>query len=64
MALHPPEGGRCNSETMAFTTGAPAKTMAMTTLGMPRAPKASSTPNAPTAPKTPAIHDHAMPASG
>ena len=41
---------------MAFTMGARAKMMDITTAGCPLAPKASSTPNAPNAPATPATN--------
>lgn len=64
MEPQPPAGGWLMMETMAFTTGAPAKTMAMTTAGEPFAPKASNTPNAPMAPMMPATSDQIMPAFG
>ena len=38
--------------TQALTMGAPANTMAITTAGVPLAPKASRMPKAPTAPAT------------
>ena len=60
----PPSGGCCASATMAFTNGAPEKTIVITTAGFPFAPNASSTPNAPTAPTMPAMRDHAMPFAG
>lgn len=50
--------------TIAFTIGAPAKTIDMTTAGDPFAPKASRTPNAPTAPTIPAASDHTTPRTG
>ena len=47
--------------TTALTIGAPAKTIVITTGGLPPAPKASSTVNAPIAPATPATSDHQEP---
>ena len=47
--------------TTAFTIGAPAKMIDMTTVGDPRTPNASNTQNAPVAPTTPASKDHPMP---
>src|SRR5258706_9927558 len=65
----PPSGGCFIIETNAFTTGAPAKMMLITTgmyavFGSGAAPNASSTPNAPTAPAIPAISDHHRPDAG
>jgi len=44
--------------------GAPAKTIDMTTAGVPLAAKASSTPNAPKAPTAPANRDQLRPFMG
>ena len=60
-ALHPFSGGWDRVATTAFTIGAPAKTMDMTTAGLPPAPNASNTPKAPIAPTTPARKDHDTP---
>src|SRR4026209_2975098 len=57
----PPGGGCRIKETIAFTIGAPAKIIDMTTPGFPPAPNASNTPNAPIAPTMPAISDHVIP---
>lgn len=60
-----PLGGGCSANaTMAFTIGAPAKTIDMTTVGVPLAPKASNTQKAPNAPTTPASNDQPMPFAG
>src|SRR6266446_4404727 len=61
---NPPAGGCCQIATSAFTIGAPANTMDITTGGVPLAPKASSTQNAPTAPAIPATNDQPMPLLG
>ena len=60
----PPVGGWRLKATMALMMGAPAKTMAITTLGDPPAPKARRTKNAPAAPTIPARKDHRMPWAG
>ena len=54
----PPAGGCNDREYKALTTGAPAKTIDITTAGVPLAPKASNTPKAPAAPTMPATRDH------
>ena len=51
-------------DTTAFTTGAPANTIDITTAGVPRAPNARRTPNAPIAPTVPASRDHVNPRAG
>ena len=54
--------------TTAFTIGAPAKMIDMTTGtytgGFGDAPNASSTPSAPMAPSVPAMSDHCQPLAG
>src|SRR5687768_7518810 len=69
MAPNPPAGGWVPMETNAFTIGAPAKIILMTTgtyalFGCGAAPNASNTPNAPTAPTIPAMRDHQSPFAG
>src|SRR5262249_4365327 len=61
---YPPLGGCSASATTELTTGAPAKTIAITTAGDPLAPKARRTAKAPIAPAIPAINDQAMPPEG
>src|ERR1035438_8906098 len=58
---HPPAGGCSTKAYRALITGAPAKTMDITTAGVPLAPKASSTLNAPAAPAIPATSDQPIP---
>src|SRR5271165_1722004 len=58
---HPPAGGCRTREYKALITGAPAKTMDITTAGVPLAPNASSTLNAPAAPAIPATSDQPIP---
>jgi hypothetical protein len=60
----PPCGGCTRSATTAFTIGAPAKTIDITTAGLPFAPNASSTHSAPIAPAVPARIEKTSPFAG
>ena len=60
----PPLGGCIRIAPNAFTMGAPANTIAMTTAGEPFAPKASRMPKAPIAPSAPAKSETQTPLLG
>jgi len=64
IAPTPPAGGCCAIATTAFTTGAPAKMIDITTAGVPFAPNASNTQNAPIAPTMPASSESEAPFVG